>query len=178
MTDINPAPLPAAPAAAAETFSEEALRQGMELLFYAYRDFVKEPDALLARYGFGRAHHRALYFIGRNPTITVGELTRILRITKQSLARVLNQLVERGFVVQVPGTKDRRQRLLQLTRKGGDLEHKLFESQRRRMIEAFSQAGPQSVAGFRKLLAHIIDAEDIPPFAASLRTESFDHDEP
>src|SRR5437762_11020173 len=94
---------------------EEELRQGIELLFYAYRDFTAEPDAMLARYGFGRAHHRVIYFVGRYPQLTVTELLGILRITKQSLSRVLGQLVRQGFIVQKPGPSDRRQRLLELT---------------------------------------------------------------
>src|SRR3546814_5420594 len=91
---------------------EEELRQAMELLFFAYRDFTGEPDKILAAYGFGRAHHRVIYFVGRNPGITVSELLAILRITKQSLSRVLGQLVGEGFITQRPGLRDRRQRLL------------------------------------------------------------------
>src|SRR4029079_11276073 len=94
---------------------EEELRQGRELLFYAYRDFTAEPDAMLSRYGFGRAHHRVIYFVGRHPHMSVSELLGILRIPKQSLARVLGQLVRQGFIVQQTGKSDRRQRLLQLT---------------------------------------------------------------
>src|SRR5437016_12961851 len=97
---------------------EEAAREGIELLFFAYRDFTAEPDAILARYDFGRAHHRVVQFVGRHPQMTVGELLGILRITKQSLSRVLGQLVRQGFIVQCPGPRDRRQRLLELTPKG------------------------------------------------------------
>src|SRR5204863_5695230 len=79
---------------------EEELRQGIELLYYAYRDFTAEPDDMLARYGFGRAHHRVIYFVGRYPEMTVTELLGILRITKQSLSRVLGQLVRQGFIRQ------------------------------------------------------------------------------
>src|ERR671933_180462 len=91
---------------------EEELRQGIELLYYAYRDFTAEPHAILARYGFGRAHHRVIHFVGRHPHITVSELLGILRITKQSLSRVLSHLVRQEFVLQRPGPYDRRQRLL------------------------------------------------------------------
>src|SRR3546814_6932564 len=97
----------------------------MELLFFAYRDFTGEPDKILVDYGFGRAHHRVIYFVGRNPGITVSELLAILRITKQSLSRVLGQLVREGFITQRPGLRDRRQRLLALTDKGRELENKL-----------------------------------------------------
>ncbi|MCW8836123.1 MAG: MarR family transcriptional regulator, partial [Rhodospirillales bacterium] len=93
-------------------FTDEELRQAIELLFFAYRDFTGEPDEMLARYGFGRAHHRVIYFVGRHPGITVSDLLVILKITKQSLARVLRQLVKDGFIRQETGPRDRRQRLL------------------------------------------------------------------
>ncbi|HEC14832.1 MAG TPA: MarR family transcriptional regulator, partial [Rhodospirillales bacterium] len=79
---------------------DEDLRQALELLFYAYRDFTAEPDAILAKYGFGRAHHRVIYFVGRNRGITVSALLGILKITKQSLSRVLGQLLDEGFIEQ------------------------------------------------------------------------------
>src|SRR3954469_12922882 len=120
--------------------SEEAVREGVELLFFAYRDFTAEPDAILARYGFGRAHHRVIHFVGRHPQMTVGELLAILRITKQSLSRVLGQLVRQEFILQQPGAHDRRQRLLELTPKGRDLERKLSEPQRARIGNAYRQA--------------------------------------
>ncbi len=115
---------------------EEELRQGIELLFYAYRDFTAEPDAMLASYGFGRAHHRVIYFVGRHPEMTVSELLGILKITKQSLSRVLGQLVRQGFITQRTGQRDRRQRLLALTPKGVELERQLSENQRARVAKA------------------------------------------
>src|SRR5882762_3765922 len=120
---------------------EEELRQGIELLFYAYRDFTAEPDEMLARYGFGRAHHRVIYFVGRHPEMTVTELLGILRITKQSLSRVLSQLIEQGFITQRAGERDRRQRLLGLTAKGIELERQLSENQRARVAKAYREAG-------------------------------------
>jgi len=140
--------------------TDEELRQGMELLFYAYRDFTGEPDAILARYGFGRAHHRVIYFVGRNPKITVSDLLVILKITKQSLSRVLSQLVREGFIVQHPGPRDRRQRLLELTPKGVALENTLSESQRRRIEAAYRAAGPDAVEGFRRVMLGIVNPED------------------
>src|SRR5215469_16658545 len=127
---------------------EEELRQGIELLFYAYRDFTAEPDAILARYGFGRAHHRVIYFVGRYPGINVSELLAILRITKQSLSRVLGQLVREGFIVQRPG-EDRRQRLLELAAKGFQLERELTQTQRIRIAKAYREAGAEAVEGYR-----------------------------
>ena len=138
---------------------EDEQRQGIELLFYAYRDFTAEPDAMLARYGFGRAHHRVIYFVGRHPHMSVSELLGILRITKQSLARVLSQLVRQGFIVQQTGKSDRRQRLLQLTPAGIELERELSENQRQRIERAYAEAGPQAVEGFRKVMLGIISSD-------------------
>ena len=136
---------------------DDELRRGIELLFYAYRDFTAEPDAILAEYGFGRAHHRAIYFVGRNPGTTVSELLAILRITKQSLSRVLGQLVREGFISQRQGTRDRRQRLLYLTDKGTELEQRLTATQRARVARAYREAGAQAVEGYRKVLAGLVD---------------------
>src|SRR5689334_13398724 len=139
---------------------EEEVRQGIELLFFAYRDFTAEPDAILEEYGFGRAHHRVVHFVGRRPQMTVGELLGILRITKQSLNRVLGQLVRQGFIVQHRGAQDRRQRLLELTASGRELEHRLSELQRARVGAAYDKAGAPAVDGFRKVLLGIIAAEE------------------
>jgi DNA-binding MarR family transcriptional regulator len=138
---------------------EEELRQGIELLYYAYRDFTAEPDAMLARYGFGRAHHRVIYFVGRHPQMSVSDLLGILRITKQSLSRVLGQLVRQGFIQQRPGSRDRRQRLLELTEKGIELERQLSENQRQRVAKAYRDAGAQAVEGFRKVMLGIISTD-------------------
>ena len=150
MTDIN---LQANPL----FLREEELRQGIELLFYAYRDFTAEPDAILAKYKFGRAHHRVIYFVGRYPGTTVSELLGILRITKQSLSRVLSQLVREGFIEQRQGVRDRRQRLLHLTDKGVALENQLTETQRQLIARAYREAGAEAVEGYRKVLAGLID---------------------
>lgn len=136
---------------------EEELRQAMELLFFAYRDFTAEPDQILTRYRFGRAHHRVIYFVGRHPAITVSELLQILGITKQSLSRVLGQLIRDGFIVQSQGTRDRRQRLLNLTEKGHELERLLSQSQRTRIANAFRDAGAEAVEGFRTVLTNLMD---------------------
>jgi DNA-binding MarR family transcriptional regulator len=139
---------------------EEAVREGIELLFFSYRDFTAEPDAILVQYGFGRAHHRVVHFVGRHPGMTVGELLGILRITKQSLNRVLGQLLRQGFIIQHRGPQDRRQRLLELTESGRELEHRLSELQRARVAAAYKKAGAPAVEGFRKVLLAIIAAEE------------------
>lgn len=139
---------------------EDELRQGIELMFYAYRDFTAEPDAILARIGFGRAHHRVIHFVGRQPGMTVSDLLDILKITKQSLSRVLSELVSKGYVVQRPGTRDRRQRLLDLTDKGAELERQLSEGQRALVARAYRAAGAEAVDGFRKVLLGMINDTD------------------
>ncbi|MCG8691804.1 MAG: MarR family transcriptional regulator [Minwuiales bacterium] len=136
---------------------EEELRQGIELLFYAYRDFTSDPDEILRRYRFGRAHHRVVHFVGRNPGLTVARLLRILRITKQSLSRVLGALVEQGYIEQKQGVRDRRQRLLYLTEKGVELERQLSKPQQARVARAYREAGAEAVAGYRKVLAGLIN---------------------
>ena len=139
---------------------EEEVRHGIELLFFAYRDFTAEPDAILAQFGFGRAHHRVVHFVGRHPQMTVGDLLGILRITKQSLNRVLGQLVRQGFIIQHRGAQDRRQRLLELTDAGRELERRLSAPQRARVAGAYRKAGGQAVEGFRKVLLGIIAGEE------------------
>lgn len=140
---------------------EDELRQGIEMLFYAYRNFTAEADAILAEYGFGRAHHRVIYFVGRHPSISVSALLSILRITKQSLSRVLGQLVRQGFIIQRTGADDRRQRLLTLTPRGGELEARLTERQRALFARAYGMAGAEAVSGFREVMQGLISPEDL-----------------
>jgi len=141
-------------------YSDAELRDAMELLFFSYRDFIGEPDAILGDYDFGRAHHRVIHFVGRNPEITVSDLLGILKITKQSLSRVLSQLIREDFISQEQGPKDRRQRLLSLTDKGYALEEKLSAHQRRRIAEAFKTAGPDAVDGFYQVLLNMMNNPD------------------
>ena len=140
--------------------AEEELRQAMELLFFAYRDFTGEADALLADSGFGRAHHRVIYFVGRHPGMAVSELLGILKITKQSLSRVLGQLIDDGFILQRTDAADLRRRHLYLTTKGADLERRLSERQSQRIMRAYQDAGADAVQGFRAVLRAIINEED------------------
>lgn len=151
-------PGPSAPAGANLLFlREEEIRAAQDLLFFAYRDFTNAADIVLAELGLGRAHHRALHYIGRNPGIAVSDLLAILRITKQSLARVLNELIERGHVAPAQGHADRRQRLLTLTETGRALERRLYERQRERLATAYREAGGAAVDGFRRVMRGIMD---------------------
>ncbi len=131
----------------------------IEHLFFAYRDFTADPDAILERYGFGRAHHRVLHFVNRRPGLTVAELLDVLRITKQSLARVLKQLVDSGYIVQLQGPRDRRQRELYPTRKGRDLARDLSLPQSRRIHAALQEAQLKDSAMIERFLRAMVNPE-------------------
>ncbi len=137
--------------------TDDQLRQGIELMFFAYRDFTADPDRILTGRGYGRAHHRAIHFINRRPGLMVNDLLDILGVTKQSLNRVLRQLIDDGLVDSRVGAVDRRQRNLHLTERGLALEQELSAAQRRRMRAAYLQVGPDAVQGFRKVLEAMID---------------------
>ena len=140
---------------------KETLKRGIELLFYAYRDFTNEADTILFELGLGRAHHRVIYFVGKNPGITVSELLNILRITKQSLSRVLSRLISEGYINQQIGKLDKRQRLLFLTSKGESLETQLTEIQCKRFANAYLQTGASEVAGFEQVLNALLDKNPV-----------------
>lgn len=135
---------------------DAAIRRGMELMIFAQSRLVKTADEKLMEIGLGRAHHRTLYFIGRKPDITVGDLLSLLNVTKQSLARVMKDLVDRDLVAIRHGDVDRRQRLLRLTPAGGTLESALYEEQRARMVRAYSHAGQHAVTGYWTVLEALI----------------------
>lgn len=132
----------------------------IELFFFAYRDFVSDPDRILDEYGFGRAHHRVLHFVSRQPGLTIAELLDILRITKQSLNRVLKELIEKDFIESRTGTSDRRQRLLHATPKGHELALKLAKLQTRRIMRALADAHPEAKEAVSQYLLHLIDPDD------------------
>lgn len=166
----NPAPLKAAPlkAASALFLREDEIRRGIELLYFGYIAMIRGADAILEDEGLGRAHHRALYFIARRPGLPVGELLRLLAITKQSLGRVLTELQARGLVLQQVGPQDRRQRLLRLTPEGDALEARLFSQLQNRMASAYAEAGQNAVTGFWAVLTGLVPTEDR-PLVASLQ---------
>lgn len=132
----------------------------VELFYFAYRDFTCDPDIILEQYGFGRAHHRVLHFVHRNPGLNVAELLDILKITKQSLARVLKQLVDEGFIIQRAGDEDRRERRLYVSAKGARLTDKLTQIQVKRFEQALSTAGPGADTLARKFLFAMIAEKD------------------
>jgi DNA-binding MarR family transcriptional regulator len=132
----------------------------IELLFFAYRDFVGDADEVLAKLGFGRAHHRVLHFVNRNPGMKVAELLDVLKITKQSLGRVLKQLIDEGYVVQKEGANDRRQRLLYVSPAGETLAMQLAGLQTARIARVLAELGPGAGDVARRFLAGMIDGKD------------------
>jgi DNA-binding MarR family transcriptional regulator len=160
-------PFPRSPRRAEPAPGETTPMEMIELLFFAYRDFVGDPDAILDSFGFGRAHHRVLHFVNRNPGMTVAELLDILRITKQSLGRVLRELLDAGYVVQQPGPTDRRQRLLYATDKGRALAGELAAPQSTRIRAALDALGPDAAAAAREFLRLMINEHERGRIASS-----------
>ncbi|MGE0857104.1 MAG: MarR family winged helix-turn-helix transcriptional regulator [Hyphomicrobiaceae bacterium] len=171
MTDVNPGDAmrqrndggsheAAAAAGGLAGVDRDRLIACVELLFFAYRDFTNDPDKVLEQYGFGRAHHRVLHFVHRNPGLRVADLLHILKITKQSLARVLKQLIDEGFVTQKSGKADRRERLLHATPKGARLAEKLTLLQMKRIEAALAKAGPGADDITRRFLFAMIGEQD------------------
>jgi DNA-binding MarR family transcriptional regulator len=162
MADINFTPMPGSPDPEGDrtTAPAEPIWDVIELLFFAYRDFVSDPDDVLRNFGFGRAHHRVLHFVNRHPGMKVADLLDVLKITKQSLGRVLKQLVDQSYVVQKEGESDRRQRLLFVTPKGKALALRLAGMQTARISRALSELGPGAHEAARRFLTVMIDADD------------------
>lgn len=141
------------------TSSDVSELEFIEQLFFAYRDFVSDPDRQLEKLGFGRAHHRVVYFVNRNPGMSVAELLDTLAITKQSLARVLKQLIESGYIIQQTGPEDRRQRLLYPTRRGRELVLELSRPQSRRISRAIENSGLAERKVIADFLRHMVGSD-------------------
>ena len=146
--------------------SDDDVRRGIELIYFGYSHLTRAADDRLAEQGLGRAHHRVLYFVGRQPGLTVSGLLRLLNITKQSLARVLSELTRRGLVEARAGTTDRRQRQLFLTDDGSALERALFDDLSARMRAAYAETDRAGIEGFWDLLMHLVRPEDRSAIAA------------
>lgn len=160
MTDVISEATPGAGRASAAAADDAPLYELIELLFFAYRDFVGGPDRILAEFGFGRAHHRVLHFVNRNPGIRVTDLLDILRITKQSLGRVLKQLLDTGYLEQRPGPVDRRQRLLFPTDAGRRLALRLAALQSDHIRKALDALGPDGAPTAQRFLALLVNDDD------------------
>ena len=154
-----------------EESADDSVVDLIELLFFAYRDFISDPDAILAKSGFGRAHHRVLHFVDRNPGLTVADLLEILKITKQSLARVLKELVDSGLIEQRTGETDRRQRLLYATSAGRALSASLSAPQEERIKAALAALRPGARETVAAFLFGMIDASERAKAADLVRAE-------
>jgi DNA-binding MarR family transcriptional regulator len=160
VAELSQAALVRRPTASEDVLEEQPAYDLIELFFFAYRDFVSDPDRILGDYGFGRAHHRVLHFVDRQPGLTIAELLDILKITKQSLNRVLKELVEKGFIEQRPGTSDRRQRRLFTTGHGHHLAVRLAKLQTRRIMGALADGGGDMKDSTSRFLLAMIDPGD------------------
>lgn len=157
---MTSADAPKGETADAGSLADPALLDLAEMLFFAYREFIGEPDKILDEYGFGRAHHRVLHFVNRHPGMRVADLLEILKITKQSLGRVLKQLIDDGFIAQRAGKTDRRERRLYPTPKGRELADRLAAPQLKRISAALAASGAQEQASIAKFLREMISEED------------------
>lgn len=140
--------------------SSDDFHDAIELMFFAYRDFIADPDVILAAHDFGRAHHRVLHFVAGNPGISIADLLEILRVTKQSLARVLRELIDAHYIEQRIGASDRRKRLLFLTPKGNALREKLIAPQEARFEAVLAAIGPEVFAQWKKTMRLMINRQD------------------
>ena len=159
-------------AARGDQSADQALLDPAELLFFAYRDFTREPDKILDEYGFGRAHHRVLHFVNRRPGMRVADLLEILKITKQSLGRVLKQLVDEGFIAQQEGKLDRRERLLYPTEGGRELAARLAEPQLERVARALEASQEHADARIETFLYQMISEADRPQVERLIKTKA------
>ena len=152
MTDLNKLLTPL-------YLNETEIRKAIELIFFSYRDFTAGPDKILEKINFGRAHHRVIYFVGKKKKITIKELLSILQITKQSLSRVLNQLVKEKFILISTGI-DKRTKNLSLTKKGEDLEKELSTIQINKIRNVLKQFNEKDINGFKKILYAMIEEKN------------------
>lgn len=135
------------------------LVEAVELMFFAYRDFVSDPDTILESHGFGRAHHRVLHFVGRRPGMSVSELLHILSITKQSLSRVLKDLIEEKYIIQETDIQDRRIKRLTLSPKGHELHRNLIDPQIRRFQETLAKSEDGTLEKWQEFMLHLTNME-------------------
>ena len=139
--------------------NEKEIRKIIELVFFSYRDFTAGPDQILQKLHFGRAHHRVIYFVGKKDKITIKELLGVLKITKQSLSRVLNQLVKEGFIVVSTGF-DKRTKNLSLTSSGLSLENELSTIQIQKIKKVINNFNKKDIDGFKKILYEMIEIDN------------------
>jgi len=137
--------------------TDKSLKEVIELIFQAYIDSYSDPYEVLKKNSFGRAHHRLLSIIEGNPNISIADILRKLKITKQSLSRVLQDLIKKKIITQKKGTKDARQRELQLTEEGFSLCNIIFNKQKKRIHNALKTSSADEVTNFKNVMRKIID---------------------
>ena len=139
--------------------NDKEIRKIIELVFFSYRDFTAGPDQILEQLNFGRAHHRVIYFVGKKDKITIKELLGVLKITKQSLSRVLNQLVKEGYILVSTGL-DKRTKNLSLTSSGINLENELSTIQIQKIKKVINNFNQEDIDGFKKILYEMIEIDN------------------
>ena len=139
--------------------NDKEIKKVIELIFFSYRDFTAGPDKVLEKLNFGRAHHRVIYFVGKKNNITIKELLGVLKITKQSLSRVLNQLVKEGFIIVSTGL-DKRTKTLSLTKNGDNLENELSTIQINKIKKVINNFDNNNINSFKKILYQMIDNDN------------------
>ena len=144
--------------------NENEIRKIIELMFFSYRDFTSGPDKILDKLNFGRAHHRVIYFVGKQKNLTIKELLSILQITKQSLSRVLNQLVKEKYIMLAAGI-DKRTKILTLTNKGQELEHQLSSIQISKLHNTLKKFNNSEIDAFKKVIFSMIEEKNKNKFA-------------
>jgi DNA-binding MarR family transcriptional regulator len=150
----------------------------VEALFFAYRDFTSEPDRILHEIGFGRAHHRVLHFVDRYPGMRVADLLDILQITKQSLARVLRELIKKGYIAQQSGKADKRERLLYVTEKGAELARRLVAPQLDKINGALASVGNDKDSAIARFLEAMVSDQSRFPYKRNPRATGQGGEEP
>ena len=144
--------------------NDREIRKIIELMFFSYRDFTSGPDKILEKINFGRAHHRVIYFVGKRNNLTIKELLSILQITKQSLSRVLNQLVKEKYIILSIG-EDKRTKKLSLSKKGHELEKELSDIQIKKIYNVIKNFDEIDINGFKKVLFEMIDQKNQKKFS-------------
>ena len=139
---------------------DEQIKDFIQLLFYAYRETFSDPKKILAKNSFGQAHLRALNLIERNPGTSLGELMYQLKITKQSLNRVLRDLLEAKMIKQIKDEEDTRRKNLFLDKDGKVFFDRIYDTQKKRIVNALKNSEPESVIKFKEVLNKIINGKN------------------
>ena len=136
---------------------DDQIKDLIESIFYAYRETYSDPNQVLKKYSLGNAHHRAIHLIERHDGITISSLLIKLKITKQSLNRVLRDLIKNKTILLKKGEIDSRQRQIFLNEKGKKVFEEIFFEQKKRIYNALKNSDSDSVIKFKNVLKKIIN---------------------